>query len=193
MFTVLLAAPLGLIVLLAGPAFGHTELTSATPASGARLDKPPRQVRLILSESIAPEFAQVTLTCGSDPPEQLRTTVAGPVVEASVPRTSTQLGRVTWTIAYRVVSADGHPVTGSLEFRAPLGVSPPPRQRSPESPTPQPSTTARPEALVESSSDATPTTAGASPRVPVAALLLAGAGLMAGLVTLWRRRFRQPR
>lgn len=112
-----------LFVVGTAPAHGHTDLAGSSPAAGARLGKTPSELELRFTENISREFAHVSLTRGEQPPERLQVSASGPVLIAGVPppRAGTVSGRVAWTVSYRVVSADGHPITGTLEFTAPTG------------------------------------------------------------------------
>lgn len=112
----------------AAPAQGHTDLAGSSPTAGARLGDSPSELELRFTENISREFAQVSLTRGEQPAERLQVSTSGPVLTAAVPppRAGTVPGRIAWTVSYRVVSADGHPITGTLEFTAPAGAQPNP-------------------------------------------------------------------
>lgn len=103
-----LAVPL----LWAAPASAHAGLVSSTPENGARLDTLPAEVSLTFNEEISePAYVVVTAPDGSresgGDPE-----VSGDTVTQQL--TGDQEG--TYIAAYRVVSEDGHPVTGRVEF-----------------------------------------------------------------------------
>jgi copper resistance protein C len=114
-----MVATLGLAIPLAGSASAHASLVSSKPDDGATVTTAPSQVELSFDENIRrPSTVIVTAPDG-------RHMENGPVqilnATASLP-----LGEITaagwYTIAYRVVSADGHPVFGQLSFRyAPRG------------------------------------------------------------------------
>ena len=131
------------LVMGAAPSFGHSDLASATPDQGARLESPPTEIGLRFTEDISTQFAQVSLTRDTGSPQRLPITVRGPLLTASVPRPTGESsgGLVPWTVAYRVVSADGHPITGAVEFTAPASAAvPPTATATPSAPSP----TARP-------------------------------------------------
>lgn len=105
----------GVLAVLATPlpAEAHAALVSSDPKDGSTLAALPDQVSLTFDEAVdEPAFVSVTSPGGS-------TLVSG---EASVFDTtvSQALGSApdqgTYTIAYRVTSLDGHPVTGTLTF-----------------------------------------------------------------------------
>jgi methionine-rich copper-binding protein CopC len=95
------------------PASAHTALRSSSPASGEALAAPPKQVRLDFTEALSitpPPQVAVTLggqTVPSGPVRVDGTTLTAPVTAA---------GPGTYTVAYRVVAADGHPVQGTVTF-----------------------------------------------------------------------------
>ena len=115
--TLVLAAALALATV-AGPSDAHTDLVSSSPADGARLDTPPRQVRLEFSEAVDPSFATVVLTRAGTEPTPLDAT-NGPepgVVLAAIPTQGRPEPAGAWSVAYRVTSVDGHPIQGRLDF-----------------------------------------------------------------------------
>jgi copper resistance protein C len=104
----------GSFLLFAGmmPAAGHASLVSTDPADGSQIATPPPSVKLTFSEDLesgmvavsAPDGARVTT---SEP------RLSGPQMVADLAQ-SDQHG--TYTVAYRVVTGDGHPVTGAFTF-----------------------------------------------------------------------------
>lgn len=104
------ALTLGLAAL---PAAAHSELVSSSPSDGAALDAAPVAVELTFNEEISDAGLQVVAQ-GPQGEVPLGTAViTGPQV--SVPWPQGQAGG-TYTVAYRVVSADGHPINGTLSF-----------------------------------------------------------------------------
>jgi hypothetical protein len=106
-------AVVGALALAAPAAHAHAELTSATPAEHAVLATPPTTVRLTFTEDLMPGFAKVTLAVAGGTPKSLGVKIDGRTLTASVP-TRASAGR--WVTAYRVVSVDGHTVTGTIPF-----------------------------------------------------------------------------
>jgi copper resistance protein C len=105
----------GLALLLgATPALAHTRLQSSDPADGASLDTAPQHVALTFNEEMTPGFSTLTVV-GPDGTHYETGEVgaeAGTVSVAVLP-----LGPAgQYKIGYRVVSADGHPVSGELSF-----------------------------------------------------------------------------
>ncbi len=102
-------------VVSAGPSMAHTDLVSTAPVAGATLTKAPAAVVLTFNEDLLPDTVSVSISDASsgevlaaDPAE-----LSGAVVTAPWPIAATGGN---YLIAYRVVSGDGHPVTGSIDF-----------------------------------------------------------------------------
>lgn len=109
------AAIFGLALLLgAGPAAAHSYLVRADPADGATLTSGPPRVSVTFNEALQTSFAAVSVV-GPDGNRWSTgdTQVSGAVASIAL----TELGPVgKYTIAYRVVSADSHPVAGTTSF-----------------------------------------------------------------------------
>jgi copper resistance protein C len=109
-----LVAVTALLVLLAVPAAAHARLVASTPADGATLDAAPTEVVLEFNEPVEAEFGQLQVF----DPEGARVDAAAPVSDGAIVRSplldATTAG--TYTVAYRVISADGHPVEGSFTY-----------------------------------------------------------------------------
>ncbi|MGV1008116.1 MAG: copper resistance CopC family protein [Dermatophilaceae bacterium] len=93
----------------------HAELRSVTPADGATLATPPAQLVLVFGEDVNPAFVQVALTRDGIPVALAAPSVTSGTVTATVPAGS-DVGAGGYRIAYRVVSVDGHPVSGASQF-----------------------------------------------------------------------------
>ncbi|MCM4076378.1 copper resistance CopC family protein [Paractinoplanes hotanensis] len=111
----LLSAAVFVAVLAPGaPAWAHAQLVKAVPARDAALPSAPTTVELTFSEDLNPEFTTIVV---SDAARQ-RVPAAAPVVDgaAGTLALSRPLTDGAYTVAYRVVSADGHTVQGSYGF-----------------------------------------------------------------------------
>ena len=96
------------------PVIAHAALDSITPADGAVLREPPADIRLIFNERLIEASVRVVVSNGSgDVVIRDRSVVSGATV--TVPW-NPDLPGDSYTIAYRVVSGDGHPITGSSTF-----------------------------------------------------------------------------
>jgi copper transport protein len=103
-----------LAVVSATPAAAHAELVSISPANGAQLKTPPTQVKMTFTESVNLIDGAIRLVDNvgrivptSDP------TVVGRTVIWPMPA---ELPEGSYVVTWRVVSADGHPVSGASSF-----------------------------------------------------------------------------
>ena len=105
---------LAVLLLTAGPASAHDVITGSDPADGATVPTAPTQVSVTFDETPQAEGAALTVV-GPDGAhrEQGAVTVRDKVVAVPVGALP-QTGR--YEIGYRVVSSDGHPVSGSVAF-----------------------------------------------------------------------------
>lgn len=116
--------------LAANAASAHASLVSSAPSDGATVGAAPAQVQLTFDEDLrAPSIVIVTAadrTRVDDGPTQIVNATATQHLKKL-----TAVGR--YTIAYRMVSADGHPVSGQLTFTfAPPGSTVPAGASAPE-------------------------------------------------------------
>ncbi len=103
----------GLLVVAGAPAAdAHDALVSTDPEDGAVLDTPPDEISLTFSADLLDISATVLLT-GPDGPVETAVAVVGTTATATVP---TGLRDGGYTVAWRVVSSDGHPIQGSFGF-----------------------------------------------------------------------------
>lgn len=187
------------VVFSAGQAAAHARLVGSDPEDGATLDEAPAEVVLELSEAVQQEFTQVAVL---DADEGHHETGEPVVAGSTVTQAVDALSAGEYRISYRVVSSDGHPVTGTLTFtvaasdgsgaespaapeqtQSPATARPtqtqPPEETEPPEQAGQPADTETPVASTEES--------GASPArwLGAAAAIAAAAAL---LVALLRRR-----
>lgn len=112
-----LVAALVLVTLVAAPrAEAHAGLASSSPADGAVLEAAPAEVRLGFTEELQePAYVVVTAPDGTRSSSQAAVVEGADAVQA-VPAPAGGDAEGVWRIAFRVVSADGHPITGELSF-----------------------------------------------------------------------------
>ena len=133
----------GALAMLVGvtTASGHSQLVSSDPADGSVLSAPPTQLVLTFNEALLKEAVDVAIANG-----------AGDVVSGDVATVVGAIATIPWpadlppdnySVSYRVVSDDGHPITGSIGF-----------SYTSDSKTP---TAATPEATPVATPEATPT------------------------------------
>ncbi|MFB9689252.1 copper resistance CopC family protein [Amycolatopsis plumensis] len=111
-----LAAAGGAVLLGAPAAAAHSVLVSSSPAADASLATAPAEVVLEFNELVENRFTELAVL-GPDGTSHWE---AGPasVVDARVSAPLRPLGPAgAYTVRYRVTSADGHPVSGTVPFR----------------------------------------------------------------------------
>ncbi|BDO40608.1 copper resistance CopC family protein [Cellulomonas sp. NTE-D12] len=114
--TAVVAATAGLGLLGALPASAHDELVSTDPADGATVATAPDQVTLTFTDKAIALGTEVKVTApdgsvvSTGDPQLGPTTVAQPLGAARPAGT--------YTVVWRVTSADGHPVSGTFRFAA---------------------------------------------------------------------------
>ncbi|MEU1518771.1 copper resistance protein CopC [Streptomyces sp. NPDC005811] len=113
----LLGTVLVLLLLGGGPASAHAALRSTDPVDGSVVKKSPRSITLTFTESVGLLDDSFRVL---DPGNQrVKLGGAGHVegrsdsVRVKLPK---KLGTGTFTVAWRVVSADSHPVSGAFTF-----------------------------------------------------------------------------
>lgn len=171
------------LVLGAAPALAHTELESSSPEQGAVLNSAPKTVRLTFSEDLGGGSLAVTVSgrsVGAGASRVDGTDLVLDIAPESPPGA--------WTVAFRVVSADGHPVTGQFAFTVrPERVTPKPTPADTPSATPSPSAAASTPTATPYPSGPTSGKASATPTVEVAVTVLALAALVVGVFARRRR------
>ena len=115
-----LAALLGLsaiwLVLSVTPALAHARLLEADPSSGERLGQPPEQVRLRFSEPIEAEFTPVKVLDSQGNRVDRDDARVDPNDRRLLIADLEELPEGSYTVEWRVISADTHPVNGTYGF-----------------------------------------------------------------------------
>ncbi|MEV1057027.1 copper resistance CopC family protein [Micromonospora chalcea] len=147
-----------LLLVPATPAAAHNSLQEATPARDARLTTAPTQVTLRFLQRLNPAFTTITLRDATD----RQVPASAPAVDGATGTVTIEepLANGTYTVAYRVVSRDGHPVQGSYRFTVADPAAPPAAAPSPA--TPSPAASADVSAGAAAGADASPASADAS-------------------------------
>jgi methionine-rich copper-binding protein CopC len=171
-----------LLTLHASAASAHTELLDSDPEDGANLDAAPGQIVLTFGE---PPFDQ-GLAVVAVGPDGSKTSLNPQVEGAKVivpwpPVASVGDYQVNW----RVVAADGHPLSGTLRF----SIRPTASATKATRPT-QPAATATPETTTAPS--AVSNTAGSQNSFPTWVLILIGVLVLVGVRVAIRRMRRRP-
>lgn len=164
-------------LLPATPANAHDELLGSDPAADATVDALPAEISLTFSGIIAPDEGasevSVTDAAGTELADGTPTTQDNVLTQPLAGEASGVL-----TVLWKVVSSDGHPISGEFEFTVAGGPSPTqtttPEPTQTTTPEPTPSESTSPSASpVPSGGDAT--FAEAWPWV-IGGILLAGLG-----------------
>jgi methionine-rich copper-binding protein CopC len=110
------AAVTALIVCVIGmpSAMAHASQTGSTPEAGAVLEAAPSTVEVTFDSPLMDIGAALVVRAGdgtviSDPTPE----VAGPRIRVDVPADAAP---GTYTVAFRVVSQDGHPITATFDY-----------------------------------------------------------------------------
>ena len=152
-----------LSVTMAPTASAHADLQVSTPEDGESLQIAPEEIRLTFSEELFEELVEISIL---DAAGDLYSTIE--VEQTPPPGTDVifpwpiQAPPGEYSIAYRVVSADGHPITGTISFSyAATAPQSSPSDSSPE-PTPSDSTPSA-ESSTPSASPAAPSPTASTP------------------------------
>lgn len=136
---VLMATMLAAMAGVTGPALAHAALKSSDPKDGSTLKENISSIELVFSEDINPRYATVVVTG----PGGAKVADGKPEVEGETVTQALKpdLANGSYAIAFRVVSADGHPVAQELRFtlKAPTPEPSPTETASAEA-SPEPST-----------------------------------------------------
>jgi copper transport protein len=114
----LLLGLLGAALLLAGPASAHATLEQAKPSDGSRLKLAPKTVTLTFDENVGlgtAGYVHVTDKDGNRVDAKAAYHPGGDGQQVADDLRDS-LGDGTYTVSWRVVSADSHPVAGTLRF-----------------------------------------------------------------------------
>ncbi len=120
-FAAVVLLVLFLLGLAAGPALAHDELSSSNPADNATLSAVPATVELTFSSVPSGIGATVQVLDAqgedwADGPVRIVDNTAVQAVRAGAPAGA-------YTVNWRVVSSDSHPIEGVLEFSADAGAA----------------------------------------------------------------------
>jgi len=110
----LVVATVTALLLGSAPAWAHSQLDSSDPANGSSVATPPASISLTFDEDVQAGFSAVTLI-GPDGKHYHDGTVTEK--DQTITVGALPLGPAgSYQIGYRVVSADGHPVSGKVSF-----------------------------------------------------------------------------
>ena len=109
-----------LVLIPTGPAQAHDRLTESDPAQGETLDSAPEEVTLTYSAAIQDVGGSVeVLDSEGNAVEVGSPTTEGPTVTTPIEE---DLAAGDYEISWRVVSSDGHAISGVIDFTVDEGV-----------------------------------------------------------------------
>ena len=178
------------VVVAVAPAFAaapaslalHARLASSAPKDGATVETV-EEVVLTFNEDVNPDFVAVKVS-GPEGSE----TAGKPVVDdtAVTQALAADLPAGKHTVTYRVVSTDGHPVSGTVTFTttaAPASASPSATATATPTPSPTASAVASPDPTVTADPASDSSGGGATPWLVVAVITVLA---VLGLGAAWR-------
>jgi methionine-rich copper-binding protein CopC len=130
------AAVIGVFMVLFGIVFAavapsaaaHNALISSNPAADSVIPTSPTSVELVFNQEVKDFQPKIAITINGHDPIEIVPTVDGPTVTADLTTVelpgSDSTEPVSWRVGYRIVSADGHPVAGLLDFSVGSGPAP---------------------------------------------------------------------
>ncbi|CAM4084045.1 copper resistance CopC family protein [Janibacter anophelis] len=108
-----LAALLAALVVTAPPASAHARLEASSPKDGSTLTATPPEIMLRFNEEVQDGLNQVSVKSGSTDVTDGDLEIDGNTVYQPI---KARLDAGDYTVSYKVVSADGHPISGTLNF-----------------------------------------------------------------------------
>lgn len=116
--SLLLSAVLTLVIgsfglMSASPALAHDQLIGSNPKNGAKLDKQPEWLELEFSGNIQDIGAEIQVMHDGKDVSAGEIAIEGRKVTSALPD---DLGPGAYKVVWRVVSSDGHPISGTVEF-----------------------------------------------------------------------------
>lgn len=107
------------VVFAPAAAGAHSNSVDSDPVDDARIPTLPRVATVTFNEPVSD--AAFALTEPGGQTIKVQVSIDGAVVKATLPEDGT---KGDYLLAYRVVSEDGHPVTGEVEFTVTTGRTP---------------------------------------------------------------------
>lgn len=178
------------LVLAPAPASAHDSLVASAPEDGQALQWSPEEVVLTFSGRVMDvSTAVVVLDSEAEPVPVTDPLVEGPDVSVELPPDLADGG---YAVRWRVVSGDGHPISGAFTFRVGEGGPPPPAlDAAPGEESTEDSTRTPVEGFQGSAGNSgdqdtvsSPALAGSLPRTAALALVGALGGVLVHLVVL---------
>lgn len=170
-----------LTLAVSAPAAAHSALIGSTPEPESTVEALPDDIELQFNESVSDISPAVILRRDGQTVAELEPRIDGSTVRAAAP--SEDLPDGDYTVVWRVVSADGHPIEGVVPFTLASG-----QDAGAEPATPEPTTDAGEDAGGAAAGDSAEDS-GPSSAVVVSAVAI-GLAVLALLALLVARRGR---
>lgn len=119
---------------LPAPALAHNVLVGSDPKDGATLSSAPDRITLVFDQPARQGYAQVSVT-GPDGASRADGAAVVAAEKVSV-KVEPLPANGAYTVGYRILSADGHPVTGKITFTLKAVASATTGQAAPEAQAP---------------------------------------------------------
>jgi methionine-rich copper-binding protein CopC len=181
------ALALAALLVTAAPASAHDQLVGTDPAAGSTVDAVPAQITLTFNEKVLPDAgatAIVVTSAGGTPVQEGDPVVSDTTVTQAIVTPADPDG--TYTVEWKVVSSDGHPVSGDFSFTV-SGASPSPTP----TPTPTPTQTAIAPTPTPTSTPAPPADGGGVPAWAWAIVAVVVVAVLGGILYLIVSRARR--
>jgi hypothetical protein len=140
MATLLLTA--GLLFAVATPAAAHDEIVSSSPEAGSTIGVVPEEISLTFSGEILTDFSAVIIEVVAADGRNLAS--GEPIIDGTTVTQAVQPGQAgVFTVRWRVVSSDGHPISNEYQYTVEAVTVPTstPTPEATEEQTPEPSAT----------------------------------------------------
>lgn len=111
-FAALLVAALS-VFAFAAPASAHDQLVSSNPEDGSKLDKQPEWIEMMFSGDVQEVGSEVKVVTDDKDVSAGELAVDGKKLTVALPD---NLKPGDYKVTWRVVSADGHPISGDFDF-----------------------------------------------------------------------------
>ena len=162
----------GAVGVSATPAQAHARLLGTQPAAGAVVRTSPATVRLVFGENLQAGYDVVAVTApNGQRVEAGPLHVHGAIATAPLPRLR---AAGPYAVAFRIISADGHPVSGQFQF-----------SYKPATPAPTTSPANRPGPASAVPDRARPKRVGFLSGPWVLAVIIGGVVVVGGVARLW--------
>ncbi|GMM96819.1 copper resistance CopC family protein [Microbacterium luteum] len=132
----------GLLFAVASPAAAHDEIVSSSPEAGSTIGVIPEEISLTFSGEILTDFSAVIIEVVAPDGQNLAS--GEPVIDGTTVTQAVQPGQAgVFTVRWRVVSSDGHPISNEYQYTVEAVTVPTstPTPEATQEQTPEPSAT----------------------------------------------------